>query len=115
MSKTKLEEENILKNIKNESLTVHCRRPPPENAGKRSGGGRRSREGRRRRKGRCLGKVNCGKERRKLRWLPPPPSAAASTAADESDREGEERAIERESRRRREFGNEEGMGGDECL
>ena len=43
MSKTKLEEENILKNNKNESLTVHCRRPPskpPENAGKRSGGGR---------------------------------------------------------------------------
>ena len=61
--------------------------------------------------------MNHGKERRKLRWLPPPPSAlaAASTAADESDREGEERAIERESRRRREFGNEEGMEGDECL
>ena len=39
MSKTKLEEENILKNNKNESLTVHCRRPPskpPENAGKAS-------------------------------------------------------------------------------
>ena len=37
MSKTKLEEENILKNNKNESLTVHCRCPPsklPENAGK---------------------------------------------------------------------------------
>ena len=37
MSKTKLEEEDILKNNKNKSLTVHCRRPPsepPENAGK---------------------------------------------------------------------------------
>ena len=70
----------------------------PENAGKRSGGGRRSREGRRRWKWRCLGKVNRGKERRKLRWLPPPPSAlaAAFTAACESDSEGEERAIETE-------------------
>ena len=97
MSKTKLEEENILKNNKNESLTVHCRRPPskpPENEVE-EGGGRE--KGRGDEKGRCLGKVNRGKERRKLRWLPPPPSplAAASTAAGESEqRRRRERAIE---------------------